>query len=157
MPSTRRTWLGLAGWLLLVYAVAFVASQFEPGAWYEQLRQPPWNPPDWLFGPVWSVLYTLMAIAAWLVWKQKGFAMAQLALTLFIVQLLLNGAWSIIFFGLQAPGWAFAEIVVLWTAILATILAFWKENRLAAYLMIPYLLWVTYAAALNASIWQLNL
>ncbi|RMH58211.1 MAG: tryptophan-rich sensory protein, partial [Bacteroidetes bacterium] len=99
MPQ-KRTWLGLAGWLLLCYAVAFVASQFEVDAWYAQLQKPPWNPPAWVFGPVWTVLYTLMGIAAWVVWHRSGgIRFARVPLGLFLLQLVLNGLWSALFFG----------------------------------------------------------
>lgn len=153
----RRKWIGLAGWLLLCYAVAFVASQFEPGVWFEQLNKPAWNPPDWVFSPVWGVLYTLMGVAAWLVWwKAGGFRQATGPLGLFLAQLLLNGLWPGLFFGAQAVGIAFAEIVVLWLAILATTVAFWRRNTTAGVLMLPYLAWVGFATALNYSIWQLN-
>jgi translocator protein len=154
---TRRSVLGLAGWLALTYLFAWVGGQFTPGAWYEALEKPPWTPPGALFGPVWAALYTAMAVAAWLVWLRVGFHRASaLPLGLYLVQLALNAAWSWIFFGLQAPGWAFAEIVVLWVAIVLTTMAFFRVRRSAGFLFLPYLAWVTFAAALNLSIWRLN-
>jgi translocator protein len=151
-----KQWAGLAAWLGLCYLAAFVGSRFtDTGAWYQALQQPAWQPPDWLFGPVWTLLYAMMAVAAWLVWRDRGFR-APAALTLFLVQLALNVAWSWLFFGEQRPDLAFGEIVLLWIAILATLLAFWRIRPLAGALLIPYLLWVTYAATLNYSIWQLN-
>jgi translocator protein len=153
---TRRSWLGLGAWLVVCYGVAAVAGQFTPGAWYEQLAMPDWTPPDWLFGPVWTVLYGLMAVAAWMIWQQKGLSGASFALGLFGFQLALNLAWSWLFFGLQEIGLALADIVALWAAILLTIVAFWRENRVAGGLLMPYLLWVTFAAALNFEIWRLN-
>jgi translocator protein len=149
-------WVGLGAWLILCYGVASVAGRYRPGTWYEQLAKPEWTPPDWVFAPVWITLYGLMAIAAWLVWKQKGFAGARLALGLFLFQLTLNLAWSWLFFGRQDIGLALADIVMLWVAILATTVVFWREQRIAAALLVPYLLWVTLAVALNAEIWRLN-
>lgn len=152
-----KEWAGLAGWLGLCYLAAFVGSRFtDTGAWYQGLEQPAWQPPDWLFGPVWTLLYTMMAVAAWLVWRERGRRAVGGALALFLVQLALNVAWSWLFFVRQRPDLAFGEIVLLWIAILATLLAFWRIRPLAGALLIPYLLWVTYAAALNYSIWQLN-
>jgi translocator protein len=148
--------MGLGGWLVLCYGVAAVAAQAGPGAWYEQLAKPDWTPPGWLFGPVWTVLYGLMGIAAWMTWKEKGFKGAGLALGLFGLQLTLNLAWSWLFFGLEAIGLALADIIALWATILLTIVVFWRENRMAGALLVPYLVWVTFAAALNFEIWRLN-
>lgn len=126
-------------------------------AWYAGLVKPALNPPAWVFGPVWTILYVLMGVAAFLVWKngwdKKG---VRVALSVFGVQLLLNTAWSIIFFGLQSPSWALIEISLLWLAIVWTITTFYKISRPAAYLLAPYLLWVSFAAYLNYSIWTLN-
>lgn len=122
--------------------------------WYAGLRKPAWTPPNWLFGPVWTALYVAMAIAAWLVWRQVGLTAAPMKL--FLLQLLLNVAWSGLFFALRSPGWAFGDIVFLWLAILATSIDFWKVAPLAGLLLVPYLIWVSYAAALNFSIWRLN-
>ncbi len=152
----RRVWLGLTGWLLLCFAAAAIGSQFTPGTWYEQLDKPPWTPPDGVFGPVWTVLYAMMGVSAWLVWKDAGFAGARGPLRLFGVQLVLNVGWSWVFFGLESPGAALIEIVVLWVAILATLVAFWRRQALAGALLLPYLLWVSFAAALNFEIWRLN-
>lgn len=151
-----REWLGLVGWLALTFAVAWFGSRFEPGPWYAGLTKPSWTPPSWLFGPVWSVLYALMAVAAWWVWRPGGFARAPVALGLFLLQLALNGAWSWLFFGQHRVGAAAVEIVVLWLVILATTVAFWRLSRPAGALLLPYLAWVAYAAALNLSIWRLN-
>jgi translocator protein len=150
-------WAALAGWVGLCYLAAFVGSRFtDTGAWFRALEQPAWAPPDRVFGPVWTVLYTLMGIAAWLVWRARGFRGAPTALGLFLVQLVLNVAWSGLFFALQRPDLAFAEIVVLWAAIVATVVAFWRVRPLAGALLLPYLAWVTFAAALNFAIWRLN-
>ncbi|WP_431270927.1 TspO/MBR family protein [Dankookia sp. P2] len=120
------------------------------------LAKPSWRPPNWLFPPAWAVLYILMAIAAWMVWREAGFAGAPLALTLWFAQLVLNAAWSWIFFGLKRMDLAFAELSALWLAILATILAFALHSTTAAWLMAPYLAWVSFAGILNLTMWRLN-
>jgi benzodiazapine receptor len=125
--------------------------------WYQGLNKPAWNPPNWVFGPVWTLLYILMGVAAWLVWRQGwGNPQVQVALAIFGIQLLLNLFWSLIFFGLRSPGWAVLEIVVLWGFILATAVQFYRLETIAGLLLIPYQLWVTFAAALNVAVWQLN-
>ena len=133
-----------------------IATTPEIEGWYRTIGKPTWNPPDSVFGPVWTALYILMAIAAWLAWRPAGFKAAAFPLSLFGAQLLLNVAWSWIFFGLHQPGWAFAEIVILWLAIVATIVAFLRCSRLAGWLLVPYLAWVSFASVLNCAIWQLN-
>ena len=133
-----------------------IATTPEIDAWYQTIEKPSWNPPSFVFGPVWTILYVLMAIAAWLVWQRDGFAKAKVPLTLFAIQLLLNVAWSWIFFHFHQPGWAFVEILVLWLAIVATMVAFFKKTALAGWLMGPYLAWVSFAAVLNFTIWRLN-
>lgn len=148
--------VGLIAWLGLCFATARIGSTFIPGEWYIQLKKPPWTPPGYLFGPVWTLLYTMMGLAAWLVWRHAGFSGARLALSIFVVQLVLNGMWSWIFFGMHKVGLAFAEILLLWLMILITIFAFWHQYVLAGVLLIPYLAWVSFAAALNFSIWWIN-
>jgi tryptophan-rich sensory protein len=138
-------------------AIGSVATVDAIPTWYAALRRPAWNPPNWLFGPVWATLYVLMGVAAWLVWRRAGWAGAKAALLLFAAQLLLNAAWSLVFFGLRRPGWAFVEIVVLWAAIALTLRGFWRLRPLAGALLVPYLAWVTFAAALNFAIWRLNI
>lgn len=122
--------------------------------WYAGLDKPRWTPPNWLFGPVWTILFLAMAFAAWLVWRQTTLTAAPMRL--FLLQLSLNIGWSALFFHLRSPGAAFIEIVLLWCAILTTAIAFGKIVPLAYWLMAPYLLWVSYAAALNYAIWRLN-
>jgi translocator protein len=122
--------------------------------WYASLGKPSWTPPNWLFAPVWTFLYVAMAVAAWLVWRKIGLTAAPMEL--FLLQLLLNVAWSAAFFALRSPGAAFAEIILLWFAILATAIEFWKILPAAGWLLVPYMLWVGFAAALNFSIWRLN-
>lgn len=124
--------------------------------WYAILRKPAWTPPNWLFGPVWTALYLCMAVAAWLVWRPAGFSSAGLPLTLFVIQLALSVVWSGIFFRLRLLGAAFLEVVLLWLFILSTAIAFWPVSRAASWLLVPYLTWVTYAAALNATIWRMS-
>jgi tryptophan-rich sensory protein len=148
--------LGLAGWLLLSFAAAAIGSRFMPGAWYASLAKPSWNPPAAVFAPVWTALYTMMGVAAWLVWKRVGFAGAGLALGLFVVQLALNALWSYLFFGAHRPDLAFYEIVVLWLAILAVMLLFWRVDWRAGALLAPYLAWVGFASFLNFTLWQMN-
>jgi benzodiazapine receptor len=154
-----RDLLALAGFLAAVAAVAAVGGWFtslgQPG-WYDTLTKPSFNPPSWLFGPVWTTLYVLMAVAAWLVWRKAGFDGATAALTLFFVQLALNLAWSGLFFALRNPTLALVEIAALWLAIAATMVLFFRHSTLAGALFVPYLLWVTFAAVLNAAIVRLN-
>jgi benzodiazapine receptor len=125
-------------------------------SWYAALVKPTWTPPNWLFGPVWTILFTCMAVAAWLVWRKGGLFENRLPLALFAVQLALNAAWSWLFFGLHLPGVAFAEILLLLAAIAATTVAFWRRSRGAGLLMVPYLGWVGFASVLNWAIWRLN-
>jgi tryptophan-rich sensory protein len=127
-----------------------------PGAWYDALAKPAWTPPNAVFAPVWTILYVLMAVAAWLVWRRAGFMRAGVALSLFIAQLVLNALWSYLFFGAHRADLAFFEIVVLWAVILVVAVLFWREVRAAGVLMLPYLAWVGFAACLNFALWQLN-
>lgn len=136
------------------FAAAATGVIFRPGDWYKQLDKPRWRPPDWLFAPVWTALYALIGLSGWLVWLEAG--IAALPLSVYAIQLLLNAAWTPIFFGLHRPGLAVVEIMVLWAAILATILMFHPVNAAAALLLVPYLAWVSLAAALNLSIWRRN-
>lgn len=124
--------------------------------WYATLDKPSWTPPSWVFGPVWTVLYIAMAVAAWLVWRQAGLAAARWPLGLFAVQLGLNVAWSWLFFGLRSPALGLIDILLLWIAIAATLASFWRRTTAAGLLLAPYLAWVTFAAALNSAIWWLN-
>ncbi len=155
----RQDLLALIGWLLLAYATSAIGAVASVNAadFYGQLQQPAWAPPPWLFGPVWTALYTLMGIAAWLVWRAGGgLAANKLAFGLFLGQLALNALWSWLFFTWQQGALACAEIVVLWVLILATLLRFWQVRPLAGMLLVPYLLWVSFAAALNFALWQGN-
>lgn len=154
--TRRRQALGLAGWLAASFAAAGVGALFLPGAWYAALAKPSWTPPDAAFGPVWTVLYVLMAVAAWWVWRRGGFAGARVPLAVYGVQLVLNALWSYLFFGLHRPALAFAELVALWVAIAVTMVSFWRVERVAGWLLVPYLAWVTLAGSLNLALWRMN-
>lgn len=137
-------------------AIGAIATNESVNTWYRTIARPAWTPPDWVFGPVWTNLYLMMAIAAWLVWRNAGFRAARVPLGLFGLQLALNVGWSFIFFAWQSPGWAFAEILLLWVALAAAIVSFWGRSRVAAWLLVPYLCWSSFAAILNFTIWRLN-
>ena len=144
------------GFVAACFVAATTGAVFRPGEWYEQLAKPSWRPPNWLFPPAWAVLYFFIALSGWLVWRAAGFSGAALPLTFYFLQLGLNAAWSPIFFGMRRPDLAFVEIVLLWAAIVATMIAFYPIDKMAAWLLLPYLAWVTFAAALNFSVWRLN-
>ena len=160
MPSLskQKQILGLAGWLLVSFAASAVGAvaSIQAKPFYSQLVQPDWAPPPGIFGPVWTVLYTLMGIAAWLVWRSGGFVPNRQPLTLFLLQLACNALWSWLFFTWYLGALALADIVVLWILIVATLVSFWRVRPLAGALLIPYLLWVSFASVLNYSLWQLN-
>ena len=144
----------------LVFALASAAAAtpgvvFRPGKWYRGLAKPSWCPPDWLFAPVWSVLYVTIAASGWLAWREAGTG-GLAAFAVYGVHLVLNGLWSTVFFGLRRLGWALVEILCLWASIVATVVVFQPIDETAAYVLIPYLLWVTFAVALNFRVWQLN-
>jgi tryptophan-rich sensory protein len=154
--NLNNQWLMLAFFLVVTFVAAAIGGLAASGSvrsWYPALVKPAWSPPSWVFGPVWTVLYAMMAVAAWLVWRQAGWGGA---LALFGVQLALNAAWSPLFFGLHRIDLALADIVLLWAAIVATTVAFWKVTPVAGWLLVPYLLWVTFAMALNFALWRLN-
>jgi translocator protein len=145
------------GTVLLASAVGSFATVRAIPTWYKGLAKPSFNPPAWLFGPAWTLLYLLMAVTAWLVWKQGICAAGvKLALAVFLVQLVLNVLWSVFFFGLRSPLAGLVDIIVLWLAILATIVLFFRVSVPAGVLLLPYIAWVTFAAILNAAIFRLN-
>jgi len=150
------SWLGWAAFCLGVGLFGSLATRSSIPTWYAALAKPSWTPPGGLFGPVWTLLYLMMGTAAWLVWRKEGPSGARLALGLFLAQLLFNGLWSWIFFGLHRPGLALLDLALLWAGILATIRAFRLVSPAAAWLMAPYLAWVSFAGLLNAAIWRLN-
>lgn len=155
-PPIARQILSLIGWLALCFAAASSAAFIPPDSWYDALEKPSWNPPSWVFGPAWTTVYIMMAIAAWLVWREGGWKQQGRALSLFLLQWLFNALWTPLFFGLHRPGLALIDILALWLAIAATLIAFWRARKVAGVLLIPYLAWVTFATALNFAIWRLN-
>ena len=152
----RNSALGLVLWLVGAMAAGWIGSRFMPGEWYAELAKPTWTPPSAVFGPVWTALYVLMGVAAWLVWRRVGFSGAPVALGLFLVQLVLNALWSYLFFGAHRPDLAFVDIIALWLVILATTIGFWRTQPAAGALLLPYLCWVGFASALNLQLWRLN-
>ena len=151
-----KKYSGLIGWIVLCATAAIIGAYFEPGSWYQTIAKPSFTPPNWLFPVVWPILYVCMGVAAWLIWKDYGFSESRRALKWIGLQLVLNTGWSWLFFGRHAVGTALGEIMLLWIAILFTIFLFYQKNKIAGWLMVPYILWVSYALALNFVIWQLN-
>ncbi len=151
-----RRHAALAGWFALCFSAATTGAFVDTGDWYASLNKPVWNPPSWVFGPVWTTLYAMMAVAAWQVWSVGGWRAQARPLGWFLVQWLLNALWTPLFFGLHRPGLAFAEMVLLWVAITLTMWEFWGVRRSAAWLLVPYLLWVSFAAVLNFVLWRMN-
>jgi benzodiazapine receptor len=155
----RESWVSLVPFVVVCFTAAGIGSLFTSksvNTWYTQLRKPEWTPPNWIFGPAWTTLYLMMAISAWLVWRSSDWYSARFALALFAIQLVLNTMWSIAFFGLHEVGPAFGEILLLWMMIIATAVAFLPLSLLAAWLLIPYIVWVAFASYLNFRIWQMN-
>lgn len=157
-----RALISLSVWLAICFGAALLGGLFTAGAtepadgWYATLQKPSWNPPRWVFGPVWSMLYAMMAVSAWLVWRRPASSARRAAMIAFSVQLVFNVAWSALFFGLERPDLAALEIVVLWVAIATTAHLFRRLSPLAGWLLVPYLAWVAFAAVLNVAIWNLN-
>lgn len=154
----KRSIPGFLAWFALVAVIAAVGAlaSRDAAAFYGSLSKPSWAPPAGVFGPVWTTLYVLMAVAVWRVWRRDGFEGARIALSLFTVQLVLNGAWSWLFFSLHRGLLSFIDIVVLWPCIAATTVLFWRRDRLAGAMLLPYLAWVGFALFLNLSVWQRN-
>lgn len=148
----------LAFVLLTVAAGAGVGMLFQPDAWFESLAKPTWNPPAWLFGPVWTTLYVMIGLSAWLVWREPGVGPSErrVAWATFALQAVLNLAWTPLFFGLRQPGLAFLDISLLWVVLILLTLRFGRIKSLAGYLLIPYVLWVSFALVLNGTIWLMN-
>ena len=155
-PNRIHPALALIGWLLLCFLPSLSATTIEVGEWYASLNKPQWNPPNWIFGPVWMTLYTLMGVSAWLVWRCGGWRVQWPSLSVFVIQLVFNALWTPLFFAYHQLGFAFAEILILWAFIVLTISLFARVRRSAALLLVPYLLWVSFAAFLNFTIWRLN-
>ncbi len=156
--SKLKQTLGFIAWIVVSFTASSIGAlaSIQAKSFYSQLTQPNWAPPPEVFGPVWTGLYALMGISAWLVWRSVGFRHAQRAFMFFILQLVLNSLWSWLFFAWHLGALAFVEVIILWLSILATLIYFWRVRPLAGLLLIPYLLWVGFAAALNYSLWQLN-
>lgn len=155
-PSQTTEVIGLLVWFVVCFTAAFLTSSSGPDTWYRELNQPIITPPDWIFAPVWTVLYAMMSVAAWLVWKSGGLEKTKWALQVFLVQLALNAAWSWLFFGRHRIDLALIDIVALGTTIALTVYLFSKHSRVAASLMLPYLAWVSFATILNAAFWWQN-
>jgi len=156
--STQKQLLGLLGWLAISFGASAIGAlaSIQAKPFYGQLVQPDWAPPPWVFAPVWTTLYALMGIAAWLVWRSGGFYLNRRPLTLFLAQLVCNALWSWLFFAWNLGLMALVDIALLWVLIVATLVAFWRIQPLAGSLLAPYLLWVSFAAVLNFSLWKLN-
>jgi translocator protein len=160
MKNKIQILLGVIVSVVIAQMAGVIGSFFTVSgvqSWYSFLEKPFFSPPNWLFAPAWITLYTLMGIAAFLIWQKRKEVNAKTALCLYGAQLVLNALWSIVFFGLHSPFWAFLVIVVLWLLILLTMVKFWKIRRAAGILFIPYILWVSFASVLNLAVWQLNM
>ena len=155
--NSTRVFLGLVAWTGLCLGAGLIGSVFTTrsvGSWYLALNKPAWTPPSGVFGPVWTALYLMMGVAAWLVWRRAR--LVTLPIALIAVQLVLTIAWSAAFFGMRQPGWAFVDIVALWVAVFVTMIAFYRVSPTAGLLITPYLAWITFASALNLAIWRMN-
>jgi tryptophan-rich sensory protein len=155
----QKRWVPLALFLVLAFAAAGIgalATTTGIEGWYATLQKPSWNPPRALFGPVWTVLYVLMAVATWQAWNTGEGGQARRTVSLYSAQLTLNALWSVLFFGLHRPDMAFVEILILWAVLLVILFRYWRIKKAAAWLWMPYVLWVTFAAVLNGTIWSLN-
>lgn len=149
--------LGLVAWLALCFSAALTGVLFPPDAWYGALEKPAWNPPSWIFGPVWTLLYFVMGVAAWLVWSRRGWRAPGLPLVWFLAQLALNALWTPLFFGMQNPAAALVCIILLVMAIAGTMRAFQRAGEpVAAVLLAPYLAWTSFATVLNFTLWRMN-
>ena len=157
-PATinLRQSLVLVGWCVVCLSTAATGFFVSIDGWYAALHKPTWNPPGWIFGPVGTVLYLMMGVAAWLVWREGGWKARLRPLGLFLVQLLLNAIWTPVFFGMHQIGLALADITLLWLSLAATLIAFWRVSRPAGLLLVPYLAWVSFAAFLNFTLWRMN-
>jgi tryptophan-rich sensory protein len=151
--AALRNVAALAGFVIVTFCAPLAGVISPPAQWYAALAKPAWNPPAWIFGPVWTTLYLIMAVAAWLVWKRDGW---RKPLWFYFVQLALNAAWTPVFFGMHQIGWALVEIILLWFAILITLRSFMHVSKSAAFLLLPYLAWVSFAAFLNYTLWRMN-
>lgn len=147
------SYISLIVFFVLVGAAAATGASYKTGRWYEALAKPSWTPPNWLFPVAWSVFYLMIAVAGWLVWQQQGIGPA---LIIWFVGLVINAAWSYVMFGRHEIGLALVNVAALWVSVAAFIWAAWSVDKNAAYLFMPYLVWVSFATALNAAVWKLN-
>lgn len=154
--SALKKYLPVVIWIVISFLPALVGSYFKPGDWYQELTKPEWTPPGWLFGPVWSILYLSMGIAASIVWNSKRSHRIDIPITVFIIQLVINALWSWIFFGKHTLLYSVIDITLLLIFIIITIFLFYKVNKKAGLILIPYLLWVSFATVLNFNIYLLN-
>lgn len=159
MKNLKLQFLKLSVCLFLCFLTAAIgaAASINAGSFYSELILPDWAPPANVFGPVWTLLYIMIAVAAWMVWRVNEIPAIRAGFIIFLIQLVLNALWSWLFFAWKLGGLAFIDIILLWFAILATLIAFWRINKVAGVLLLPYLLWVSFAAFLNFTIWQLNM
>ena len=148
--------VGLVGWIAVCIIASSSGILTPPDEWYSELNKPLWNPPNFIFGPVWATLYFMMAVSAWLIWKRGGWNQQRSPLIIFLTQLVLNSLWSPLFFGMHEPGWALFNIILLLISIIATIIKFLCESKTAALFLIPYLVWVIFASILNYNLWKMN-
>jgi tryptophan-rich sensory protein len=153
---SMRTVVLLVVCAIICFAPGIVGSQFRPGQWYDTMRKPALTPPGWVFPVVWNLLYLMMAVALFLVLRKRGIGGAPVAVALFAIQLILNGVWSWLFFGLHRPDLSLIEIGMLWLFILLSMIAFWRVRPLAGALLLPYFAWVSFASYLNFQFWSLN-
>ena len=149
-------WLTLLPFVIAVLAAASTGAVFKPGDWYRTLRKPGFTPPDWVFPAAWSVMYMMIAVSGWLVWETAEPGARLWPMAIFALHLILNAAWSWIFFGLRRMGWALVEVAALWLSLVVMIVVFWPINSLAGLLLLPYLAWASFAGVLNAAILRLN-
>jgi translocator protein len=156
--SKPKQVLGFIIWLIVTFVAALIGTiaSAKAGLFYQLLIRPEWAPPAWLFGPVWTVLYILMGIDAWLVWRVNGFRAARIALSFFIIQLAANALWTWLFFVWRSGVISFVEIIILWILVLCTVIAFWRVRSFYGILLLPYLAWVSFASILTFAIWKLN-
>lgn len=155
----KSNWVKFVISILMCQLAGIIGSLFTSSSiptWYATLNKPSFNPPNWIFAPVWISLYVMMGISFYLIWRKSGIPNFGFLMSVFIFQLVLNAFWSIIFFGLKSPGFAFLEIIFLWLAILMCVIYFFKVSKISSFLLIPYLLWVGFASVLNYFLWQLN-
>ena len=155
MGSLRNV-AGLVGWVALSMGAGLFGSRFMPGQWYAALSKPSFNPPSWIFAPVWTLLYIMMGVAAWMVWRRRSTRPVGLALTMFLVQLVFNALWSYLFFGLHLMAAASFEIVLLFFLVLTCAVLFGRIDRTAGILLVPYALWVAFASVLTVTLWRMN-